>query len=56
MLVIENIIKKVLNEGLDHEMKLTRKISVSEELQYHLDNRLKLNENAFRMYAESNLN
>jgi hypothetical protein len=56
MLVIENIIKKVLNEGLNHEMKLTRKISVSEELQYHLDNRLTLNENVFRIYSESYLN
>ena len=51
MLVIENIIKKVLNEGLNHEMRLTRKISVSEELQYHLDNRLTLNENVFRIYS-----
>ena len=56
MLVIENIIKKVLNEGLNHEMRLTRKISVSEELQYHLDNRLTLNENVFRIYSESYLN
>jgi len=56
MLVIENIIKKVLNEGLDHEMRLTRKIGVSEELQYHLDNRLTLNENVFRIYSESYLN
>jgi hypothetical protein len=56
MLVIENIIKKVLNEALDHEMRLTRKISVSEELQYHLDNRLTLNENVFRIYSESYLN
>jgi hypothetical protein len=37
-------------------MKLTRKISVSEELQYHLDNRLTLNENVFRIYSESYLN
>jgi hypothetical protein len=56
MLVIENIIKKVLNEGLNHEMRLTRKISVSEELRYHLDNRLTLNENVFRIYSESYLN
>lgn len=56
MLVIENIIKKVLNEQLNHEMRLTRKISVSEELQYHLDNRLTLNENVFRIYSESYLN
>jgi len=56
MLVIENIIKKVLNEGLNHEMILTRKIGVSEELQYHLDNRLTLNENVFRIYSESYLN
>jgi hypothetical protein len=56
MLVIENIIKKVLNEGLNHEMRLTRKIGVSEEVQYHLDNRLTLNENVFRIYSESYFN
>ena len=56
MLVIENIIKKVLNEGLDHEMRITRKISVSEELQYYLENGLTLNENVFRVYSESYLN
>jgi len=53
MLVIENIIKKVLNEEFSHEMRLTRKIRVSEELQYYLDNRLTLNENVFDIYSES---
>ena len=53
MLVIENIIKKVLNEEFSHEMRLTRKIRISEELQYYLDNRLTLNENIFDIYSES---
>ena len=53
MLVIENIIKKVLNEELNYKMRLTRKVRVSEELQYYLDNRLTLNENVFDVYSES---
>ena len=53
MLVIENIIKKVLNEEFSHEKRLTRKIRISEELQYYLDNRLTLNENVFDIYSES---
>lgn len=56
MLVIENIIKKVLSEELNHTMKLTRKITVSEDLQYHLDNKLTLTENVFRIYSESYFN
>ena len=56
MLVIENIIKKVLNEQLNHEMRLTRKIRVSEELQYYLYNGLTLNENVFHVYSKSYLN
>ncbi len=56
MLVIENIIKKVLNEGLNHKMILTKKIRVSEELKYHLENKLTLNENVFRIYSESYFN
>ena len=56
MLVIENIIKKVLNEELNHEMRLTRKVGISEELKYHLENRLTLTENVFRIYSESYFN
>ena len=56
MLVIENIIKKVLNEKLNYEMRLTRKIRISEELQYYLDNRLTLNENVFSVHSKSYLN
>ena len=56
MLVIENIIKKVLNEELNHKMILTKKIRVSEELKYHLENKLTLNENVFRIYSESYFN
>jgi hypothetical protein len=56
MLVIENVIKKVLNEELNHTMKLTRKVKVSEDLKYHLDNKLTLTENVFRIYSESYFN
>ena len=56
MLVIENVIKKVLNEELNHKMKLTRKVKVSEDLKYHLDNKLTLTENVFRIYSESYFN
>jgi hypothetical protein len=50
MLILENIINRVLNEELNHSIKLLRKINVSEELRYHLENNLTLTENVFRIY------
>lgn len=56
MLILENIINRVLNEELNHSIKLLRKINVSEELRYHLENNLTLTENVFRIYSDSYFN
>jgi hypothetical protein len=37
-------------------MKLFKNIVISEELKYHLDNNISLNENVFRIYSESYFN
>ena len=49
---IDNIIKKVLRESIDHPMKLTEPCYISEELKYHLDNKIPLSENVFRIYSD----
>jgi hypothetical protein len=49
---IDNIIKKVLRESLDPSMKLTQPCMISEELKYHLENKITLSENVFRIYSD----
>ena len=49
---IDNIIKKVLKESNNPPMKLTKSCYISEELKYHLDNKIPLNENVFRIYSD----
>ena len=56
MVILENIIRKVLLEEYLQPMKLTRKIKVSENLKYHLDNEISLNENIFRIYSDEYFN
>lgn len=46
------IIKKVLKESLVPPMKLIKPCMISEDLKYHLVNKLSLNENVFRIYSE----
>jgi hypothetical protein len=49
---IDTIIKKVLNESLNPPMKLTQTCLISEDLKYHLENRIPLTENIFRIYSD----
>lgn len=56
MVILENIIRKALLEEFLHPMKLTRNIKVSENLKYHLDNEITLNENIFRIYSDEYYN
>lgn len=50
--IIDNIIKKVLKETVNPPMKLTEPCLISEDLKYHLENRIPLNENIFRIYSD----
>lgn len=48
---LDNLITKVLREHINPPMKLTKKVNVSEDLSYHLDNKISLSENVFRIYS-----
>jgi len=54
--MIEKIIKRVLNEEFNRSMRLLENVEISDELKYHLDNNLTLNENVFRIYSDSYFN
>ena len=49
---IESIVNKIVNEVKNPPMRLTEDVKVSKELQYHLDNKLSLSENVFRIYSD----
>jgi hypothetical protein len=51
--MLENIIKRVINEELNHPMVLTESINISKNLKYHLDNKIPLSENVFRIFSTS---
>ena len=51
--IVENIVKQVLSEHLNRPMKLKKPILVSEKLRYHLENRIPLSENRFKMNSQS---
>jgi hypothetical protein len=53
MVILENIVRRVLKEQIDHPMRLINKTKVSDNLKYHLDNELSLNENKFKVYSQS---
>jgi len=54
--MIENIIRKVLKEEFYSGMVLKRDTQISEGLKYHLDKKINLNENIFRIYSDSFIN
>ena len=49
---LDNLIKKVLRESLNPPMRLIETCMISEDLKYHLENRISLNENIFRIYSD----
>jgi hypothetical protein len=53
MIILENIVRRVLQEQIDHPMRLVKNVKVSDKLKYHLDKQLKLSENSFKVYSES---
>lgn len=48
---IKSLIRESLMEYVTPPMSLTENIKVSDELQYHLDNKISLSENVFRVYS-----
>lgn len=51
--MLGNIIKRVLTEELNHPMVLTESVGISKNLKYHLDNKIPLSENVFRIFSSS---
>lgn len=51
--MLDNIIKRVLNEMVNHPMTLFGNPNISKNLKYHIDNEITLSENVFRMYSKS---
>lgn len=49
---IDSIISKVLNEYKNPPIKLIENVNVSEEMNYHIQNKLTLSENVFRIYSD----
>jgi hypothetical protein len=49
---IDSLIRKVLSESLTPPMKLIGSCMISEDLNYHLEKRIPLSENVFRIYSE----
>jgi hypothetical protein len=53
MLDIKNILREYVEELQDPTLMLKEGTVVSEHLQYHIDNKLSLTNNVFRVYSES---
>ena len=53
MRILENVVRRVLEEVINHPMELKKGVKVSDELRYHLDKKIPLSENVFRIYSES---
>jgi len=49
--MLDNIIKRVINEEINHPMILTESVRISENLKYHLDNQIPLSETVFRIFS-----
>jgi len=53
---IDSVISKVLNEYKNPPMKLTENVKVSDDLRYHIKNKITLKENVFKIYSEKYFN
>lgn len=53
MRILENTVRRVLQEEFNHPMRLTKNVKISDNLKYHLDKKINLNENAFKKYSKS---
>jgi hypothetical protein len=56
MRILENVVRRVLLESINHPMKLKKGVKVSDELRYHLDKKIPLSENVFKEYSKSFIN
>jgi hypothetical protein len=52
MMDLKKIIKEVLEQYSEATLILKKNVEISESLQYHIDNKMTLTNNVFRMYSE----
>jgi hypothetical protein len=53
---IKKIVKSIINETFIPNMVLTENVSISKDLEYHLNNKITLSESVFRPYSDSYFN
>lgn len=53
MRIVENIVRRTLEDILNQPMQLKENVKISDNLKYHLDNNIPLSENVFRIYSDS---
>ena len=53
MVILENIVRRVLKEEIEHPMRLLEDVKVSDNLKYHIENNLTLSNNKFKLYSQS---
>jgi hypothetical protein len=49
---LDSRIRKILKESLNPTMEIIESCMISEDLKYHLDNKITLSENVFRIYSD----
>jgi hypothetical protein len=54
--MLENIVKRVLKEELNSTMILKESVKITENLKYHVENKIPLSESVFRFGSESYFN
>ena len=50
---LRELIKETLEKQLDRTLVLTENVDISDALRYHIENRVSLTDNVFRVYSES---
>jgi hypothetical protein len=56
MRIVENVVRSVLEELSNKPMVLKSPVSVSDGLRYHLEKKIPLSENRFKIYSDSFIN
>ena len=56
MRIVENIVRRTLEELVNHPMRLKEDVKISDHLRYHLDKKIPLSETVFKEYSQSFIN
>lgn len=53
MRILKDTVRRILEEQINHPMKLIGDVEISDNLKYHLEKKIPLSENVFRIYSDS---